>query len=167
MKKLLGLMLMTILVATCSTCFARPATDYRKSTPAAAEQVKAYPQMVLELVNSERAKVGSNLLRLDSELNEGAHIRVKELTKNFSHIRANGKPGFTVIKKRGETIAEAIAAGPENPQELINSLLKDEDYSLDIRDARMQELGVAYYYNSDSPKKHYWILLYRGWEHFS
>lgn len=58
----------------------------------------------LKLVNKERAKKGTQELRIHSALDTAANIRSRELLKKFSHTRPDGQPYYSVLNPNQYTI---------------------------------------------------------------
>ena len=125
--------------------------------------VSQYAQQVLELVNIERTKVGARPLKLANDLQEGAAIRAKELTKFYSHTRPNGRECFTVLHVTGrEWLGENIAAGQVSPEQVVESWMNSAGHRENILQNEYSELGVGYYFDENATYKHYWVQLFRG-----
>lgn len=117
---------------------------------------------VLNLVNLERAKVGAAPLRLADDLQYSANIRAQEIIELFSHMRPDGSDCFTVIKNRGRTCGENIAAGYPSARETVEQWMNSEGHRENILNPAFRELGVGYAYKDYSTYHHYWVQLFRG-----
>ncbi|MBR6713377.1 MAG: hypothetical protein IKI76_10355 [Selenomonadaceae bacterium] len=117
---------------------------------------------VLNLVNAERAKVGAAPLRLADDLQEESAIRAREIVEVFSHTRPDGSDCFTVMRNRGRTCGENIAAGHASAQETVEQWMNSEGHRENILNPNFRELGVGYAYEDYSTYHHYWVQLFRG-----
>ena len=117
---------------------------------------------VLNLVNAERANLGIAPLRLADDLQEEAAIRAQEIVEVFSHTRPDGSDCFTVMKNRGRTCGENIAAGHASASETVEQWMDSEGHRENILNPAFHELGVGYAYEDYSTYHHYWIQLFRG-----
>ena len=117
---------------------------------------------VLNLVNAERAKVGVAPLILAKDLQEAADIRAREIVEVFSHTRPDGSDCFTVMKNRGWTCGENIAAGHASASETVEQWMNSEYHRENILNPAFHELGVGYAYEDYSTYHHYWVQLFRG-----
>lgn len=125
--------------------------------------VEKVVQQVLELVNIERSKVGARPLKLANDLQEGAAIRVKELTRFYSHTRPNGTDCITVLHVTGrEWLGENIAAGQVSPEKVVESWMNSPGHRENILQKEYSELGVGYYFDENTKYKHYWVQMFRG-----
>ena len=117
---------------------------------------------VLNLVNAERAKVGAAPLRLADDLQAASAIRAREIVEVFSHTRPDGSDCFTVMRNRGRTCGENIAAGHASAQETVEQWMSSDFHRENILDPNFRELGVGYAYEDYSTYHHYWVQLFRG-----
>lgn len=117
---------------------------------------------VLNLVNAERAKVGVAPLILAKDLQEAADIRAREIVEVFSHTRPDGSDCFTVMKNRGWTCGENIAAGHASARETVEQWMDSKYHRENILNPAFHELGVGYAYEDYSTYHHYWVQLFRG-----
>ena len=117
-----------------------------------------FAQQVLELVNKERAKRGIAPLRLSDDLINAANIRAEEISRLFSHTRPNGEPCHSMFHNGQYTIGENIAAGNSTPEETVEQWMNSPGHRENIF---YKELGVGYYYKSNSEYKYYWVQLFR------
>lgn len=117
---------------------------------------------VLNLVNAERARIGVAPLILAEDLQEAAEIRAYEIVEYFSHTRPDGSDCFTVMKNRGMTWGENIAAGHATAEETVEQWMNSEGHRENILNPTFRELGVGYAYEDYSTYHHYWVQLFRG-----
>ncbi len=117
---------------------------------------------VLNLVNIERAKVGAPPLKLANDLQQEAAIRAREIVQHFSHTRPDGSDCFTVMRNRGNTCGENIAAGHATAAETVEQWMNSEGHRENILNSAYRELGVGYAYEDYSTYHHYWVQLFRG-----
>ena len=117
---------------------------------------------VLNLVNAERAKVGAAPLRLADDLQAATAIRAREIVQRFSHTRPDGSDCFTVMKNRGRTWGENIAAGHASAAETVEQWMDSDGHRENILNPAFRELGVGYTYEDYSTYHHYWVQLFRG-----
>lgn len=117
---------------------------------------------VLNLVNAERAKVGVAPMSLAGDLQSAANIRAREIVKVFSHTRPDGSDCFSVMRNRGRTCGENIAAGHSTPQETVKQWMNSDGHRENILNPAFREMGVGYAYEDYSTYHHYWVQLFRG-----
>ena len=120
-----------------------------------------FAQQVLDLVNKERRQRGIAPLRLSSDLLEAAEIRAEEISRVFSHTRPNGKSCHSMFRNGQYTIGENIAAGCPTPKETVKQWMDSSGHRANILNADYKELGVGYYYKSNSEYKYYWVQIFR------
>lgn len=122
-------------------------------------QANAYEQFMLELVNSERAKVGAQPLAFDGSLNTAAenHSAWMIATDTFSHTGANGSsPGdrmaaagytFTGSWAWGENIAWVSTHDPagyqDEMQQLHTNLMNSAPHKANILNDTFKEVGIG------------------------
>ena len=117
-------------------------------------------QLVLDLVNAERAKYGLAPLSWDaSNLGPGAALRAQEISVYFSHTRPDGSSCFTAVRNPG-WLGENIAAGQRSPQEVMNSWMNSSGHRANILSSNFTRLGVGYYYNPSAPYRYYWVQMF-------
>ena len=123
---------------------------------------KNFAVEVLNLVNEQRAKVGAPPLRLAEDLQQATAIRAREIVQVFSHTRPDGSDCFTVMKKRGRTCGENIAAGNSSASATVEQWMNSQGHRENILNPNFRELGVGYAYEDYSTYHHYWVQLFRG-----
>lgn len=117
---------------------------------------------VLNLVNAERAKVGSGPLRLAQDLQNAAAVRAEEITRSFSHIRPDGRSCFTLVRDQKHTMGENIAAGSSTPEAVVDQWMHSPGHRANMLNKSFKELGVGHMYKQGSTYGHYWIQMFRG-----
>ena len=127
-----------------------------------AEDVDKFPTEVLRLVNAERAKVGALPLKLAKDLSASAYVRARELPYKFSHTRPNGSKCFTAMPQIGHMLGENLAGGQKTPKDVVQAWMDSKTHRDNMLNKTFTELGVAYYYQSNSKYKYYWVQHFRG-----
>ena len=127
-----------------------------------AEDENKFPVEVLQLVNEERAKVGALPLKLAKDLSSSAYVRARELPIKFSHTRPDGSKCFTAMPQIGHMLGENLAGGQKTPKDVVQAWMNSKTHRDNILNKTFTELGVAYYYKSNSKYKHYWVQHFRG-----
>lgn len=126
------------------------------------EDVNKFPMEVLRLVNIERSKVGAAPLTFAKDLAASAYVRAKELPYKFSHTRPNGSKCFTAMPQIGHILGENLAGGQTTPKQVVQAWMDSKTHRDNILSKKFKELGVVYYYQSNSKYKHYWVQHFRG-----
>ena len=126
------------------------------------EDVNKFPMEVLRLVNIERAKVGAAPLSFAKDLASSAYVRARELPYKFSHTRPNGTKCFTAMPQIGHVLGENLAGGQTTPKQVVQAWMDSKTHRDNILSKNFKELGVVYYYQSNSKFKHYWVQHFRG-----
>ncbi len=121
-------------------------------------------EIILNIVNEERAKLGVAPLVLNTTMNEAAALRAQEITTLFSHTRPDGSSCFTVYSEfnisyntAGENIAAGNSKASDTAQQWIDSPLHYEN----MTDPDFTEMGIGYAYSSSSQYGHYWVQIFR------
>ena len=79
---------------------------------------------MLDAINKRRAKAGVCQLTFRSDLNKVAALRVNEVTKKFSHTRANGKNWVSILTENGvahEAAGENLACRINDPEQVVSA----------------------------------------------
>ncbi|MBR2773760.1 MAG: CAP domain-containing protein [Selenomonadaceae bacterium] len=126
------------------------------------QKVEDFPAEVLRLVNVERSKVGLSPLKFAKDLEASAYVRAIELPTKFSHTRPDGSKCFTAMAKRGHILGENLAGGQTSPKQVVQAWMDSKSHRENILNPEFKELGVVYYYKSNSKYKHYWVQHFRG-----
>lgn len=121
---------------------------------------------VLRLVNIERAKHGAGPLVLNPRLNKSAQFHADFMAGNdcFEHL-CPGEPELGERVRRAgydwQRVAENIAAGQEDPAEVVESWMNSPGHRRNILNPALKEIGVGYtLLDQDGGKeswRHYWV----------
>ena len=122
-------------------------------------QANVYEQYMLELINAERKKVGSQPLAFDSNLNTAAERHSDWMIDNdiFSHTGVNGSNAGTRMKDAGykfsgswawgENIAWRSKSAPSGFQDELQkmhlSLMNSDGHRKNILNNNFKEIGVG------------------------
>ena len=156
MRKFLASLAIIFLMINLSVVSAQQARWNQK------EDVNKFPTEVLRLVNMERAKVGAAPLTFAKDLAASAYVRAKELPYKFSHTRPNGSKCFTAMPQIGHILGENLAGGQSTPKQVVQAWMDSKTHRDNILSKKFKEMGVVYYYQSNSKYKHYWVQHFRG-----
>ena len=126
------------------------------------EDANNFPMEVLRLVNLERARVGALPLKFAKDLASSAYVRAKELPIKFSHTRPDGSKCFTAMPQIGHMLGENLAGGQSSPQQVVQAWMDSKTHRDNMLNKKFTEMGVVYYYQSNSKYKHYWVQHFRG-----
>ena len=126
------------------------------------EDANNFPMEVLRLVNLERARVGALPLKFAKDLASSAYVRAKELPIKFSHTRPDGSKCFTAMPQIGHMLGENLAGGQSSPQQVVQAWMDSKTHRDNMLNKNFTEMGVVYYYQSNSKYKHYWVQHFRG-----
>ncbi|MBB3017963.1 Ca2+-binding RTX toxin-like protein [Microvirga lupini] len=123
-------------------------------------QATAYEQLMLELVNRERAKTGAQPLAFNGNLNDSAdqHSNWMIATDVFNHTGLGGSSphqrminagySFTGSWTSGENIAWASLRGPAGLQDEVEllhaNLMKSPGHKANILNGSFQEIGIGF-----------------------
>ena len=156
MRKFLASLVILFLTINLSVVSAQQARWNQK------EDVNKFPMEVLRLVNIERSKVGAAPLTFAKDLAASAYVRAKELPYKFSHTRPNGSKCFTAMPQIGHILGENLAGGQTTPKQVVQAWMDSKTHRDNILSKKFKEMGVVYYYQSNSKYKHYWVQHFRG-----
>lgn len=123
-------------------------------------QATAYEQLMLELVNAERAKVGAQPLAFNTYLNSSAdsHSSWMIATDSFSHTGVNGSTPTERMTSAGYTFADAWSSaeniawastrapsGLQDEVELLHAnLMNSPGHKANILNGSFREIGVGF-----------------------
>ncbi|WP_315975043.1 CAP domain-containing protein [Microvirga yunnanensis] len=123
-------------------------------------QATSYEQLMLELVNRERAKTGAQPLAFNGDLNESAdaHTSWMIATDTFSHTGSGGSTptqrmtqagyAFTGSWASAENIAWASIRAPEGLQDevelLHTNLMNSPGHKANILNGTFREIGIGF-----------------------
>ena len=103
---------------------------------------------VLNIINSERAKVGRPALVWDSKLEEVAMQRAAELAGYFTHTRPNGQDCFQILDEFGvrqnySYMGENIAYGYTSPSAVMSGWMSSTGHRENILNTGFNCVGIA------------------------
>jgi len=108
--------------------------------------VSEYAQVVVNLVNVERAKAGLKPLEIDAKVASAAQIRAKEVITVFSHTRPDGSSCFTALSQTGalyKGAGENIARGQRSPEQVVKEWMASEGHRANILNGNFKYIGVG------------------------
>lgn len=148
---------LVVIMGFASTALAANSSRWQRQ-----EDTSRFPAEVLRLVNVERSRVGLQPLRFSDDLAASALIRAREIPIKFSHTRPNGTKCFTAMAQVGHILGENLAGGQRTPKQVVEAWMDSPTHRANILNKDFRELGVVYYYQSNSKFKHYWVQHFRG-----
>ena len=183
MKKLLTLMLTTVLAWGCVGCGGNdsamvtdePAVEINEDggiyigdgmvplAPGDGEDespVHKYVLEVVDLVNEERAKEGIAPVELDLALCEAAQVRAEEAKKSFSHTRPDGRRCFTALSEKDITYriaGENLGGHIQTPKRAVAAWMKSEGHRKNIMNPKFSYIGIGYVSSGN-----YWAQFFVG-----
>jgi uncharacterized YkwD family protein/spore coat assembly protein SafA len=116
--------------------------------------------VVIDLVNSERAKQGLPALKRNWELQRVAQYKAEDMTDKhyFSHTSPTYGSPFDMIKSFGlkySSAGENIAQGQRTPQEVMNGWMNSSGHRANILSRNYTEIGVGYDSRTNS-----WVQMF-------
>lgn len=108
---------------------------------------------ILRLTNIERYKVGVALLTMVDPLQDAAHIRAKEIVKDYryDHLRPDGSKFSTAIDPsfiKNRTSGENAFQGKLTPSQAIEGWMKSPEHRANILSAAYSYFGAGVHYVS-------------------
>ncbi len=121
----------------------------QKITIPTQDDIKAYEQEVIRLVNAERTKQGLKELQYDWELARVARYKSEDMRDNkyFSHTSPVYGSPFDMIKNFGisyKAAAENIAKGQTTPEQVVKSWMNSSGHRANILSTKYTHIGVGY-----------------------
>ena len=106
-------------------------------------------QEVLDIVNSERARVGLQPLRLHSQLIAAAQAHSDDMARhNFlSHTGSDGSSPFDRMRRYGYNFrwaGENVASGYSSPQDVMRGWMNSSGHRANILNPNFRDLGIGY-----------------------
>ncbi len=113
------------------------------------DDVKAYEQEVIRLVNVERDKQGLQALKYDWELARVARYKSEDMRDNnyFSHTSPVYGSPFDMMKNFGinyKSAGENIAKGQTTPEQVVKSWMNSSGHRANILSSKFTHIGVGY-----------------------
>lgn len=136
-----------------------------EQNPGTSSDYAAFQQRVLELVNSERAKVGAKPLTLNAKLSNVATTKSQDMIdKNyFDHNSPTYGSPFDMMKKFGisyKSAGENIAMGQTSPEEVMKAWMNSDGHRKNILNSSFTEIGVGVAKNAKGQL--YWTQMFIG-----
>ena len=121
--------------------------DVDSVTPTPALTIQQMVDEVVRLANIERAKIGSQPLKVHPNLQKAAMLRAQEVSIKFSHIRPNGTDASTACYEAGVGCVglENIAKGYSTPQDVMNGWMNSLGHRTAILESYASYVGVGVY----------------------
>lgn len=123
----------------------------------------SYAEQVLGIVNTRRAEAGLEPLTMNYTLVSAAKVRAAEIVQSFSHTRPNGTSCFTAWDEAGvgySGAGENLAAGQWSAESAMNAWMNSEGHRANILNGSFTQIGIACYYDPDSPYGYYWVQCF-------
>ncbi len=125
-----------------------------------AEEINAFADEVIRLVNVERAENGLDALTKNERLSAAAAKRAQELVEYYSHTRPDGSSCFTVMDDFAiyyYAVGENIAMGQSTPQEVMEDWMNSEGHRANILEVNFENIGVGVVYANGTL---HWVQLF-------
>ena len=116
-------------------------------------------------INAMRMENGLEPLQTAPLLQEMCQERADELTKSYSHSRANGDAWYTILTDYGIDTncfaGENIAAGYDTPEGVVEGWMNSAGHRRNILNTNYEyfAVGVSYYENDPEYYFYYWDLI--------
>ena len=125
----------------------------------------AGPCEIFEKINELRKKNNIAPLVFDSRLQDAAikHAADMAQRKYFSHISPDGENVDDRVIREGyewRIVAENIAAGYDNAEDLVNGWESSPGHFRNILCDSCKNTGIAGYYDNNSPWKYYYVQVF-------
>ena len=106
------------------------------------------PQRVIELTNSERAKLGLSLLRENSLLSEAAQQKAADMFAfdYWAHVSPSGRTPWAFFNDVGykyQYAGENLARDFRDPEAVVRAWMNSPSHRENVVNAKYQEIGVA------------------------
>ncbi len=112
---------------------------------------------ILEMVNEERAAVGSAPLEMDQTLLDAAMQRAAEISVYYSHTRPDGSPWSTAFPSFYS--GENIAIGYTSSQAVMNGWMNSQGHRENILRSGYTHIGIGAFYQNGC---HCWVQIFSG-----
>lgn len=120
-------------------------------------------KQVCRIANQKRVQKGVGKLKLDAKLTKLANKRAKEIVKEFSHTRPDGRDCFSILDDNNisyRACGENVAAGQSTPKSVMNSWMHSEGHKRNILNSNFKKIGIGYCKASGSVYKYYWVQIF-------
>ncbi|MEE1537284.1 MAG: CAP domain-containing protein [Ruminococcus sp.] len=145
-------------------CFLLP-KPVLQTDAAAPFDVNEFVDIASANINAMRMENGLEPLQTAPLLQEMCQKRADELTKSYSHSRANGDAWYTILTDYGIDTncfaGENIAAGYDTPEGVVNGWMNSAGHRRNILNTNYEyfAVGVSYYENDPEYYFYYWDLI--------
>lgn len=145
-------------------CFLLP-KPVLQTDAAAPFDVNEFVDIASANINAMRMENGLEPLQTAPLLQEMCQERADELTKSYSHSRANGDAWYTILTDYGIDTncfaGENIAAGYDTPEGVVNGWMNSAGHRRNILNTNYEYFAVGISYYEDDPEYYfyYWDLI--------
>lgn len=145
-------------------CFLLP-KPVLQTDAAAPFDVNEFIDIASANINAMRMENGLEPLQTAPLLQEMCQGRADELTKSYSHSRANGDAWYTILTDYGIDTncfaGENIAAGYDTPEGVVEGWMNSAGHRRNILNTNYEyfAVGVSYYENDPEYYFYYWDLI--------
>lgn len=145
-------------------CFLLP-KPVLQTDAAAPFDVNEFVDIASANINAMRMENGLEPLQTAPLLQEMCQERADELTKSYSHSRANGDAWYTILTDYGIDTncfaGENIAAGYDTPEGVVNGWMNSAGHRKNILNTNYEYFAVGISYYEDDPEYYfyYWDLI--------
>ncbi|MFC4606823.1 CAP domain-containing protein [Streptomyces maoxianensis] len=127
---------------------AAPKATAAPSAPKTAAPATGAAARVLQLVNSERSKVGCSALVINAKLTKAAQDHSKDMAshRNMSHTGSDGSSPGDRITRAGyswSTYGENVAYGYDTPESVMAGWMDSPGHKRNILNCAFKEIGIG------------------------
>lgn len=132
-----------------ATPSAKPSAKPATTTPSSAASASGTAARVVQLVNSERGKVGCAPLTVNAKLTQAAQAHSEDMAahRTMSHTGSDGSsPGerITAAGYAWQTYGENVAYGYTTPESVMTGWMNSPGHRANILNCAFKEIGVGY-----------------------
>src|SRR3989344_3635895 len=107
-----------------------------------------FPGALIELTNEERKEAEAPLLKVNTQLQEGAQLKAEDMARNhyFAHIAPNGKTPWDWFEETQYAFSyagENLALNYFDSGELVESWMESESHKSNILNKNFTETGIG------------------------
>lgn len=131
-----------------ATAPSAPKASAAPSAPKATAPASGFSARIVQLVNSERSKVGCSPLVVNAKLAKAAQDHSKDMAahRNMSHTGSDGSSPGDRIQRAGyswSTYGENVAYGYTTPESVMAGWMASPGHKRNILDCSFKEIGVG------------------------
>jgi len=135
-------------VAAKSKAPATTAAPVTKAADSASTTASSAQDEVVDLVNSERAKVGCSPVKVNAKLTKAAQDHSEDMAEhsNMSHTGSDGSQPGDRIERAGyswSTYGENVAYGYSSPKSVMEGWMNSSGHKANILNCDFKEIGVG------------------------